>query len=304
MFKLPLATAVFAVVLTSLPCFDGRAQIIFNDAAVGNSLWSVGGNWGGGNSPTLATSDAVINNGLAAVVNNAGQRGGVITVGRDGSSGTLSITAGDLTASGNLVLSQAGGNPAGNATVNHSGGTLFANRIIVGDNPNSPITSYNVSGAAVISQVPGNPFQLGNKSNADNVKFSISGNAASITLADYSINNNALQEFVFGSSGISTVNTQNIALTNGRLSVNLSGFSFAGTQSFTLFNSLGTTLGIGETFSSVSITGNSGYTASVVYDTVNSDILLNVTAVPEPSTFGLMIGAAATLVVYRRRRRR
>ncbi len=212
-----------------------------------------------------------------------------------------------------FTVSNASGAGGTIGTVTHTSGTLAAKRLIIGDNAGSgSYGTYSISGSAVLSQVStSDPFQLGNKNSGTVSTFSVAGNTATISLGIYSIANNAVQEFVFNASGISTVFTNDIVLDSvnggggsgvvgGDLKIDLTNYVYSSPTSFTLINSANG-LSVGETFNSVTFTGTSGYTANVTYDTTNHDVILNL--VPEPATcLMVMMGGFGMVCLMRRRK--
>jgi len=137
----------------------------------------------------------------------------------------------------------------------------------------------------------------------------VQGSNASISLGSYGIGNNADQEFVFDAAGITTINATDIILNEdlagnvagGDLFVDLTAFTFAGSETFTLIDGE-SGLDLGETFNSETITGLApGYTANVSYDTTNHDVLLNV-VIPEPASLALLGLGGLCLLGGRHRR--
>ncbi len=101
--------------------------------------------------------------------------------------------------------------------------------------------------------------------------------------------------------GVSTLSA--VALTLGgakaTLNVDFTGYSIAGSSTLNLFNYSGALSG---TFGTVNFIGlGAGESASIDYGTgLNS--VISVTAVPEPSTYGLILAAGAILVGLTRAR--
>jgi hypothetical protein len=299
-------TRFHALLLTPGLLLTGSASaatLVFDNGGAGNA-YSTAANFNPDQTPT-ASDDVTIADGLTAESSGVGNVANQLIIGGRGlpdaslslpnSDGTLNLTGGDLTVDGNLVLSQAGGNPAANATLNQTGGTLNADRIIVGDNPNTPTATYNISGASVLNQSAAANFELGNKSDADNVSFNVLGSGVIASLGNLVIANNALLSFTADSGGISTLATQNIDLTGtNRLAVDLSSYSLTAGEELLLIDSVAG-LDVGEVFTSTSITGNN-LDASIVYDTDQHDVLLR--AVPEPASLALL--ATGGLCLLRR----
>lgn len=106
-------------------------------------------------------------------------------------------------------------------------------------------------------------------------------------------------------SAFDLLNVAGATALNGTLALNcLGACSFAVGDSFTILNATGALTG---TFASVTMAGFASGAFNVIYDTANSDVRLfvtqAVTAVPEPSTYAMLLAGVAVLgsLAWRRR---
>lgn len=211
--------------------------------------------------------------------------------------GRLDITGGTLNFDNRLLLRDA-------STVNHSGGTFTGPSFLLGSNDNTPGSNYNLSGSGVVTATT---LVVGNNVGSAST-FTITGNAASVTASTkYTARNGGTQKFVSSATGFTTINTGNIDLINAdniTLTVDLSALVITSDVTFTLINSTSGLTAL-ETFTTATIIGVASNptvnAASIRYDTVNSDVLLDVTFIPEPSTTLLLLSGLGALTLRRRR---
>ncbi len=307
MKKILLAcTAISALAVASADA----ATVQYNLTTSGN--WNVAGNWTNNTTdaaypdpsvpfdPLGATDrvDARIGAGFSATVNSAVPTVDNLVV---LNGGILNINSGaSLSLNVDVLVRDA-------STVNHDGGTVASTGFLLGTNANQTGANYTLSGTGIVST---NAIIVGN-SVGSRATFTITGNGATINNAGaYTVRNGGTQKFVFGTSGISTINatTMNlITADNITLTIDLSNLVVASgtTTTFKLIDGTNS-LAVGETFSNTNILGLASnptvQSAAVRYDTTNADVLLDVFAVPEPSTFAMLLGGLGMLTMLRRRR--
>ena len=265
---------------------------------VGTGLWSDAARWSPTGVPSDTTGpadrvDARIASGRNATLNFAAPvvdnvvllNGGILNI----------QTGASITINERILLRDA-------SIVNHTGGSISPAAFEFGTQVNSSGSIYNLSGTGIVSTTAVTVgFQPGS-----GATFAISGSTATITTVGYTIGNNGTQRFTFGATGISTINASGeIALDAASvLNLDLSGYAFTGDSSFTLINAAS---GLGSsTFGTTNFTygaNSSVFGAAVVYDTANSDVRVQLTAIPEPSSFLLLSGALIFGAVGIRRRK-
>lgn len=297
---------------------SGTAQMIIKNGGVVNvagSLTTTGATFlginnagsGGGeinvlNGGTASLGTLQVSDGL--VFKNGGTvTGSTLTLGHtDDSSGTFQV--GDATGTGTATFTSLATSGAGTA-----------NRITGG---NSSISTFTLNNSSAVSY---SGMIGGGGSNENNVALTKNGggtltlsgqntyvgnttvNAGTLILAD-----NAQLAFVIGASGVNNgIGGTGTLTLNGDFTLDLTTAGTGLGNSWTIVN-VGT---LTETFGSTfSVLG--GWTESsnvwskinggITYEFAEATGVLQVTAIPEPSTALLLFGAASALVLIRRRR--
>ena len=264
----------------------------------------------GGTNGNLGGGDVALNNGNLSfdVANDTTVAGNISSSGTATGSNSVSILAG--TGAGSVTLT--GNNTyTGGTTV--SGGTLFANNatsstgtgvvnvnsgaILAGSGTIAPTgvttgTAVNIASGALLA--PSGGFGI------STLKFALNTGTT--------LNLSTGAQFVFDLAGIGA--SDMVSLTSGLLGLNgqqITDFTFNqeagfGVGTYTLFgtsaaNDITGTLGTATTETS----GN--YVLTLAVDGADKNLVLNVTTVPEPSTWAMLLGGLGVLVVWRRARR-
>lgn len=271
---------------------------LFGAAASAQTLYtlSASGNWGNSTiwSPVgvpnnIGNTTVTIGSSRTATVDGAYSTGYAFV----GAGSSLNITgSGNSLALGNLGSSSISAQISGNATVSSGGGLTSTNLILVNaggrltvENASVSLNSFRVSGTVTLNEGAALSGFVGS-----------SGGGVGSSLV-----------FNGGASGFGELTTTTFDATRaGTLSIN-SG-TFAGIGSFTLIDatSWGATAFSAVLFNSNSYTlGQDVVLGDKTWNVSKSgnDLLLNVTAIPEPGTFALLLGAVALGIAGKRVRR-
>jgi hypothetical protein len=281
-------------------------------------------------SPAIAlpgTADtAVINQNKSVDVNSAvGTTAGIINVNNQlsGTTATLNVNAGgSLSHNGVLYIAPSGAS----GTVNIQGGTLTQSgtggRTVIQGNTSDPSASiFNISsgtytalGAAAgdalyikgaTMNISGGTIDMtgGQVIPQNNPVFNITGDAATITMDRLNLlsaDRTSDWNFTLGANGVSAVgNNAFLHLAYANITVDGSNYTGPGgiIDLFTAPNVASTAI------NPVTITGFNPSLYSVVYEdstTVNYS-RLNITAIPEPATLGMVVVFCSGMVFVRRR---
>lgn len=284
-----------------------------NRIANASGNWNASGIWtGGADMPGQTQNDGVFIRGGRVITVNSNVIDfspnpffGIssIVLGETGANGTLAIESGAvLTTEGNLEVVRAGNFDNTTGTVNMSGGTLTVGGSLLfggGSTNDNAVANFNISGGTLSTGATVVGWTAVDKTVGN---YNVTGNAATVSGTTLTINEFGSLGFTLNSSGISTLNYSGAATfaTNSTLSINGAAYT-GGSNVFTLVNAaslIGSLDAIND-----SITGFDAalYTATLEFDSVNGDVLLNVAAIPEPRAY-LLIGIGALLVVMFRRR--
>jgi hypothetical protein len=123
----------------------GYVQAIIWNGAGSDNLWSTGANWDSGTAP-LSSQDVFINTGKIKepqISSGVAAVGGVIRIGGNATTETLTVTGGSLATSTHLILGEGAGS---NTTLSITGGTLTLGSLWAGNNGNGTV---NMSGGTV-----------------------------------------------------------------------------------------------------------------------------------------------------------
>jgi len=280
------------------------ATIVFN---VPNGNYATAANWSTGTVPDSADS-AIINVGRTANLSSVVPSIVNLTVANSNTApagGTLNISDGaSLTTTGQFRVS-AGGN--GNGSVFQTGGAINASSTAassfdIGNGTAGGTALYKISGGTLnVNSTSAGTAIIG--STAGSGTFWVEGNSAAINFKNnLTVGATGKIQFTLGSTGVSQIavgNVFSLNSTSSMLIIDAAAYT-AGVGSLTLISSASRT----GTFdlSKISITGlSSDYSGAIAYS--NGNVLLNVTAVPEPSAVALF-AVGLGLIAWRSRRRR
>jgi len=291
-FSIPAAAAILFSFVA--PITAEAASIVY-DNPTGN--WTTADNWNPKQLPVAADSvfirmdrNVTVNSNVGSITTvYLGQNtyGGTLTLESGGSlavsanfevmrqgnynniGGTLAMNGGSLTVASTLFVGVGGANTAGTSsgTANISGGTLNA-AITVGSTLGTSIGYFNVIGTT-----------------------------AAISGSTFAVNSSGRIAFAFGATGVSALNYTTANFASGSLfSVDGSLYTGPGGDiKLVDSNSLAWNVQPGG----LSITGFNGYTTELL--TANNDVILRLTAVPEPTPPMLALAALPFLGCRRRR---
>ncbi|WP_157895035.1 PEP-CTERM sorting domain-containing protein [Verrucomicrobium sp. GAS474] len=220
--------------------------------------------------------------------------------------GANTYTGGTLVSAGSLLVANTTGSGLGTGAVSvASGGTLGGNGIIATTGATAA-TNVVVASGGIVS--PGGVDGVA----IDTLKFDAAGaNTASSGVALLTMQTGSKFAFDLGASNTS----DKIVIFDyvvGNLALNANAFTFSGAQagSYVLFQTYSDALGntltatglTAANFSLAGSTGLTGYTATLDFSTTG-EVILNLAAVPEPSTWALLLGGGAVLLLPLARRR-
>ena len=288
-FTLPVLASAFALQSAQ------AASVVF-DGSTGSD-YNTGANWNGDNVPgAVNTADrAFIGAGFDVTLDSAVTSANALNdtiIGINGAatgSASLTVNAGG---SVNLSTTSIGFNKDGELAV--AGGTVTTAGIGLGD-----FGAFDgFTGALSVSS--GTLNASGNIQTTNNVGiFNLSGGAINAGGLQLSGTAGTLfnWDFTSGASSLITVSGNTMNLTDTDFSFDLTG---VGIGDYTLIQNNGT--GIVDFTGSIAFTP--GYTASVNFEgnASGDNLVLSVTAIPEPSTFALIGGLLALGSVMMRRR--
>jgi hypothetical protein len=234
--------------------------------------------------------------------------------------GFLTINAGGvLNISGPMHISRNLGhfanNPGGDGTVVINGGTLNAAGInLAPGNANTFTGTLTVQNGGTLTTTASLLAGYDGTSGGQTAVFNVIGSSNTVTLNSFSLRNTGSLRFIADAAGVSTVNVTtlaNLSFDNNQLFIDGAAYT-GGPATWTLLSS-----GSGSLFGSIAsravVTGfnTSLYlTELVVNETVINDITrydlqLNISAIPEPSTWAAILGGLVlTVAIVRRRLRR
>ena len=283
----------------------------------GSGNWANSGTntpWGSPYTPPTSADTAFIRNNATVTVNtNVGSILG-LTVGEStagtppvAGSGTLQIdTGGSLTVSGTVALMRRSNQNTAVGVINLNGGTFSHTGTMWIGGPGVSATAnssgtLNISGASTLTST--NHIVVGSASAAVSTGLvNVIGSNANITGTSFSLNAAGTLKFTLDSTGISDmVYSGAVSFVTGS-TLTIDGTAFGGAAgNYTLID--GATL-TGFDDLNITYTGfNPGYTPIVNFDSGTQSLVLNVTGVPEPSTYA-MVGAGLAAVLFGLRRKR
>ncbi len=291
--------------LMACPCAHA-ANIVYN-ASSGN--WNAN-NWTGAGTPPGTGDSGLIRNGRTVTLDQ--NQGTIINVflGEDSGYGTLLFNSGgslNLTGYIDVMRRASGSMPNAVGTLTMTGGTLTSAGgmfVGVGGTGNTNVSPGSSSGTATFS---GGSYtgavSIGSISASTAVGvFNVVGTSASIgdggVARSFAVNQYGTLGFTLGASGISTLNyaASTVSFATGSTIV-IDGSAYTGTGGdLVLINGATLTGTAARTF-----TGFSAFTPELVYNEGgNGDLILRLTAIPEPS----MVALAAGWILLGARRRR
>lgn len=284
-----------------------------NAISGGSGNWASSGintPWNSGNPPV--NGDDIFIRGSATVTANtvtgtmASLNIGEGTLG----AGTLLINAGgSVVITGNAsVMRRNNQTPGASGTLTITGGTFatgasgaFAVGAATGTT-SSGTGTFNISGPSTVTI--GNAMTLGSASSAAAVgNLNVIGSQADVTGTSLTVAASGNIRFTLDATGIADLVFSGAASFATGSTITIDGTSFSGLAgNYTLVDAGTTLTGFGNiSFNYVGF--NPGYTPIVNFDSGSQSLVLNVTGVPEPSTYAMVgVGLAAVLFGLRRRR--
>jgi hypothetical protein len=310
---------VACAAITSLPLQTTHAQNNIFLPAAGN--WTNTANWSLAALPAVGTT-AIMNNARVVSVNNViGTTAGNINVANQlaGFTGGMDVNAGgSLSYQGNLFIGAAGATglvqiQGGSLTSVNTGARIVMQGQNGGINSTFAISSgsFTAQGSAAADaldirgvrlDISGGTVDMsgGQMRTLLNPTISVFGDAATIQvgyLNSAAGTTTATYNFAFGSSGISSIDSA-AWMHLGGATINVDGSAYTGgAGSFNLF----TSVNLASTPLAQYITSPfDGY--DTAFSVADNNLVLTLTAVPEPTTFALLGLGSLALVLAKRRR--
>lgn len=297
-------TAAAAFLLASGSFTQVEAASIIYDQPAGN--WNQAENWQGGTPRRVPTvgDTAFIRADRVVMVDTDVLTVDNVYLGANSAGGSVIFNAGArLTVAGGFEVMRQGtfSNISGNLTMN--GGTLDVDgALFVG--AGSAGTTGTSSGTATFSggTFTGSATVGGSVVGSSIGNFNVIGSAAAISGSVLTVNTLGRMNFTFGASGVSMLNyAAGAASFASGSTFAIDGSLYAGAGGdITLVDSTDLTWGV-ET-DDVTITGFNGFTTQLITSD-NDDVVLRLTAVPEPSAALLLLCAGVPMLAWRHRRR-
>ncbi len=299
-----------ATVLVSACAFfplasESRANSRVADPAGGN--WGSVATWTGGTGlPGSVTNDLVIIRNQSHVTLNSNVNGpmgiSAVTLGALNAVPVLNIEDGAvLDITGGLEVIRSGNIANTTTVVNMTGGTITSGSLLL----NGAAGNTNVSATFNFS---GGSFTTGATSvgytatGATAGIFNVIGSAGTMSGTSLAVNLAGTMKFTLDATGVSALGYSGAATfaSGSTLTIDGSGYT-GGIGTITLINAGSLVGDLGSI--NDSITGfNPAFITNLVWDAGNGDLLLNISAVPEPQTYAML--GLAMLVIFAAVRRR
>lgn len=301
MRRLPSSLIVSAFALTAFAVSADAASRV----ATSSGNWAtVTWNNGTGLPGSTAADIALIRGGRTITVDSdVNQSFGITSVllGDLNDTATLNIENGAiLNVVGSLEGIRQGAYANATTTINMSGGTVSTGSLLLnGAAGNTNVTTtFNFSGGSFTTGATAVGYTA---TGGTTGVLNVIGSLGTMSGTSLTVNLLGTVKFTLDAVGVSALNYSGAATFATGSTISIDGSSYTGLGGLITLIDAGSLSGNLANINT-SITGFTGYSTNLVWDTDTGNLLLNVAAVPEPQTYALL-GLGVLLIAVARRRR-
>lgn len=288
---------ISASVLLMAAAAATAATVAFDNSNSDNN-WAVGVNWNTDSVPDAgsdASVVALVNGGNAANVSSAVPDVATVRIGNNSNGGTVDIqTGGSLTAT---LATQIATANASTGTLNISGGTMSAASLQVAANQATATTgSVNITAGALA-------WTNGNVGTQGTGRINITGDTATVSGSNLTLGSGGGLSFTLNTTGVSQISLAGLFSISATALLDIDMLAYMGDSATLTLVDTNSTLTGNFASGNISIATPVGYSASVLQDTDNGLVQLEITAIPEPDIAALLGGFGMLMLVGHRSRR-
>ncbi|MGB6223173.1 hypothetical protein [Haloferula sp.] len=272
------------------------ATITFDNGNADNN-WAVATNWNPDSVPDAGSDAAVvalISNTNIANISSAVPNVATVRIGNNSNGGTVNIqSGGSITAGTATQIATANGSIG---TLNISGGTMSAASLqVAANNATATEGSVNIT-AGALSWTNGSIGTQGTGT------INLIGDTATVSGTNLTLGSGGGLGFTLNSTGVSQISLVGLFSISATAVLDVDMLSYTGGSAAITLVDTNATLTGNFASGNISIATPAGYTASVLQDTDNGLVQLEITAVPEPG-IAVLLGGFGMVIFVRNRSR-